>query len=540
MLDELFLPDNYVLNLEEIHIDPTSVVVRVSSFLDEAICPYCKASANRLHSRYHRTLADLPCGERTVQILWLVRRFFCDNPNCPYLTFGEQYPGIATPYARRTQRLWEKQLQIGFEMGGEAGRRVAELFNLRVSGDSIIRFVRSIPDANLPIPRVLGVDDWAKKKGHTYGTILVDLEKQQVVDLLPDRKPETLAAWLLTRPGIEIISRDRGKEYIEGINLGNPGVIQVADRFHLLKNMVEMLQRLFERCSADLQQAAKENSSQPSIPPTLTDDRKPDFGEDVQKQSTPKNTYQQARFDEVKRLQEQGVGQRAIARQVGLARQTVQKYLHLEKLPKKSQRSNRYSKAAPFINFIAEHWDQDIHSVKQLLEELQAQGFTGSYSSLNRAIHSQLGVDNLKTTHQPYQRPLIYTPRQAAWAIFRPEIALKDHQKSLCQTLCKISPVAFQAHQLAQAFREMIGQKQHDRLDEWIQEAEESHIVEFVRFARGIRKDYAAIKAALTYSWSNGQLEGQVNRLKLIKRQMYGRAGFQLLRKRVLGPPLIA
>lgn len=262
MLDKLLLPVYHLLSLEEIRIYPTAIILQVSSTPNEAICPYCRASAIRVHSRYFRTLADLPCGERSVQILWHVRRYFCDNPDCAYLTFGEQFSEIAAPYARRTQRLKEKQLQIGFELGGEAGKRLAGLLNLSISGDSIIRFVRSISDVVIPTPRVLGVDDWAMKKGRTYGTILVDLENQRVVDLLPDRKPETLASWLLEHPGIEIISRDRGKEYIEGITLGNPDAVQVADRFHLLKNMVEMLQRFLEHHSADLRQAAKENSCQ--------------------------------------------------------------------------------------------------------------------------------------------------------------------------------------------------------------------------------------------------------------------------------------
>jgi len=540
MFGELFLPDTRSLSFEEIEINANVVLVKVVSAGKEAVCPYCQKTASRMHSRYSRTLDDLPCGERRVRILWKTKRFFCDNYACSHFTFCERLPEVAEFYARKTKRLQEKQVQIGFEVGGEAGKRLAHLLNIRISGDQILRFVRSKAESDYPAPRVLGVDDWAIRKGQTYGTILVDLEKQQVVDLLPDRKPETLAAWLLDHPGIEIISRDRGKEYIEGIALANQEFIEVADRFHLLKNMVEMLQRIFERCPVELALAAKKNSSdQIATSPVEISKEHDELEPEKDKNEAPqedKKTYRQIRFEEVKSLAEQGLSQRAIADKTGLARQTVRKYLHLDKPPQKHQTTGSGSKATPFMDFIRQRWDQNVPSVKQLFEELQAQGFTGSYASLNRAVHRQIGVRNLKKSRIPAPKPIKYSPRQAAWAVFQPDEDLKDRQKALCQTLCELSPLAKNARRLAHAFREMISNRQHDYLDEWLVQAESSQIVEFVRFASSLRSDYKAIKAALTYSWSNGQVEGQVNRLKLIKRQMYGRAGFMLLRRRVLGP----
>lgn len=540
MLGELFLPDTHSLSFEEIEIEANTILVKVISAGGEATCPYCQMPANRMHSRYFRTLDDLPCGERRVQVQWKTRRFFCDNHTCSHFTFCERLPGVAGFYARKTKRLQDKQIQIGFELGGETGKRLANLLNISISGDQMLRFVHSKAEWNFPTPRVLGVDDWAIRKGQTYGTILVDLEKHQVVDLLPDRKPETLAAWLLAHPGIEIISRDRGKEYIEGIASTDQEFIEVADRFHLLKNMVDLLQRLFERCPDELTLAAKQNSSEQTVtlPPEAPKEHE-QLGQekDNNNQSeTDQKTYRQVRFEEVKFLAKQGLSQRVIADKTGLARQTVRKYLHLEKPPQKRQITVSGSKAAPFMDFIRQRWDQNNPSVKQLFEELQVQGFTGSYACLNRAIHSQLGVQNLKKSRTPSLKPIKYSPRQAAWAIFQPETELKAPQKELCRTLCELSPLADKARKLAHAFREMISDKQPDCLDEWLVQAENSQIIELVRFAAGLRSDYKAIKAALTYSWSNGQVEGQVNRLKLIKRQMYGRAGFALLRRRVLGP----
>ncbi len=540
MFGELFLPDAHALIFEEIEIKANAILVRVVSAGKEAVCPYCQMTATRMHSHYCRTLDDLPCGERRVQLQWKAKRFFCDNYACSHYTFCERLPEVAEFYARKTKRLQQKQIQIGYQVGGEAGKRLAKLLNMSISGDQILRFVRSKAEPAYPTPRVLGVDDWAIRKGQTYGTILVDLEKQQVIDLLPDRKPETLAAWLLEHPGIEIISRDRGKEYIEGIALANHEFIEVADRFHLLKNMVEMLQRLFERCPVELALAAKKNSSEqiatsPAKGSKEHDELEPEKDKNETSQED-KKTYRQVRFEEVKALAEQGLSQRAIASKTGLARPTVRKYLLVDKPPQKRQTTGSGSKTVPFMDFIRQRWNQNNPSVKQLFEELRAQGFTGSYTSLNRAIHNQMGVQNLKKSRTPAQKSIRYSPRQAAWAVFQPDQKLKDWQKTLCQTLCALSPLAENARRLAHTFREMISNRQHDCLDDWLLQAESSQIVEFVRFAASLRSDYKAIKAALTYSWSNGQVEGQVNRLKLIKRQMYGRAGFLLLRKRVLGP----
>ena len=537
-LGDLLLPDTQALDLEEIEVKGNIVLVKVASTQETAVCPSCRGTAYRVHSRYYRILDDLPCGGHRVQLHWKIRRFFCDNYACSKLTFCECLPQVAKPYAHKTQRLQEQQIHIGFEVGGESGKRLAGALKMQISGDQILRSLRSKPEPNFPTPRVLGVDDWAIKRGRVYGTILIDLEKRQVIDLLPDRKPETLAAWLSTHTGVEMISRDRGKEYIEGIGLANQELIEVADRFHLLKNLVEMLQQFFERCPSELKLAAQQNSDDPTIPSAI---ELPNDKQNLEKDQSilpkdAKKTHRQVLFEEVKSLAEQGMSQRAIARKTNLNRRTVRKYIYLNELPRKFQTIYSTSKAAPFMGFIQQHWNQNECSIRQLFNELKDQGFTGSYSSISRAIHAQLGVHNLKKSHVSTLKHLRYSPRAAAWAIFQPDQELKDAQKTLCRTLCDVSPLAMQARSLALSFREIITCQQADKLDEWLVQAENSQIIEFARFAAGLRGDYKAVKAALTYSWSNGQVEGQVNRLKLIKRQMYGRAGFDLLRRRVLGP----
>jgi transposase len=447
-------------------------------------------------------------------------------------------PNIVASFARRTERLIEAQRAIGFSDGGEAGARLTAKLGMPTSPDTLLRMINSTPELEATCPRVLGVDDWAIRKRHTYGTILVDLERHQVIDLLPDRKPETLANWLIEHPGVEIISRDRGQEYIDGIAHGAPQVIQVADRFHLLQNLLEVVERLFKRMPSELRQAAtlcsgfrKEETKSDSVGLVKKGEG---YAEALQESGKPVKTYRQIRFEEVKKLQAQGCTRREIARRLGIDRRTVSNYFHLEASPQRSLQNGSGSKVLPHLGYLQKRWDEGCHNLKELLSEIQGRGFTGSYASLYRAVHGRLGVGNLKTSKAPTSKPIVFSPRQAAWVGLRPEKRLREQQKAFRQALCEVSDVAANACQLAQSFREIIEDRQSEQLDKWLQKAESSEIEEFERFAASLRADYAAVKAALIFSWSNGQVEGQVNRLKLIKREMYGRASFGLLRKRVL------
>ena len=538
MKTHFLLPDPNQLRLNWIDVEDQTLHLVVSPISLHSACPDCHHESVRIHSQYTRKPADLPCSGLSVQLHLSIRRFFCDNPACPRRTFTERLPNLVASYARRTKRLVEAQRAIGFSDGGEAGARLTAKLGMPTSPDTLLRMINSAPENEAPCPRVLGVDDWAIRKRYSYGTILVDLERQQVVDLLPDRKPETLANWLREHPGVEIISRDRGQEYIDGIAQGAPQVIQVADRFHLLQNLLEVVERLFKRMPKELRQAAEqcaqpreEEADRGDIGLVKNGDDDPDGSLESEK---PEKTYRQMRFDEVKKLQAQGYTRREIARRLGIDRRTVSKYFHLDAPPRRSLQNGSGSKVLPHLDYLQKRWEEGCHNLKELLSELQGRGFTGSYASLYRAVHGRLGVGNLKTSKVPASKPIVYSPRQAAWVGLRLENNLREQQKAFRQALCEVSEVASRACRLAQSFREMIEDRQSEKLDEWLQQAEGSQIVEFERFAVSLRTDYAAVKAALIYSWSNGQVEGQVNRLKLIKRQMYGRANFGLLRKRVL------
>jgi transposase len=525
ILDQILLSNLGDLSLDSVRISAERIDLDVSNRAETVCCTNCGSLATRVHSFYVRTLAYLSCCEHTIFIHFLVRRFFCDGPSCSRITFAEQIPELSQKYARKTRRLSEKLYRLGLEVGGETGKRVSKIFDIPTSGDSLIRYYSEQPSP--ATPRVLGIDDWAWPKRHTYGTILVDLERRAVVDLLPDRKPETISQWLRNHPGIEIISRDRGKEYIEGIALALPEVEQVADRFHLLRNLLEALQRMLERYPGEIKTVSKQvhlasleivdSSSEPCMV------------------EEPIRTFQQIRFEEVKQFQSERLSQREISRRTGLSRRTISKYFQLDVPPSKKGKLGRISNSTTFYAHLVKRIESGCCNVVTLHQELEQMGFQGSYSSVLRAVH-RLSIGNLKQSSLKYPSPPRFSPKQAAWVLFQREDQLKEPYISLRNALCADFPLANKAKDLVQDFRKIVRDHDVDSFERWLIRLENCSIPEFVRLAASFRTDYAAVRASVISPWSNGQVEGQINRLKLIKRQMFGRAGFDLLRRRVLGP----
>src|SRR5262245_37640519 len=228
------------------------ITLRVQSTQTRAPCPLCATPARRIHSDYTRTLADLPWAQYRVCLQLRVRKWFCRNRRCCRRIFTERLPTIAAPWARRTLRLAQRLGALGVALGGKAGVRLGQAWDLAVSRNTLLRRLRRQPEPAAPTPRVLGVDDWALRKGHTYGTSLVDLERRQPVALLPERTAETVAQWLRAHPGVEVIARDRSTAYADGARQGAPTATQVADRFHLMQNLREALAQVFSMHSQAL------------------------------------------------------------------------------------------------------------------------------------------------------------------------------------------------------------------------------------------------------------------------------------------------
>lgn len=532
------------LLLEDLLIERNALLLLLSSSRSELACPDCTFLSSRVHSRYRRRLADLPCQGRAVELRLKVRRFFCENTACSRRTFAEPFPDLAPAYARRTPRQGKTLGEIAFALGGRAGARLACFLGLPVRFWTLLRLLRCTPPLHFTTPQVLGVDDFAWRKGDYYGTILVDLRAHRPIDLLPDREAETFAQWLREHLGVDVISRDRASGYAEGAKKGAPNAIQVADRYHLVANLRETLQRVLDRerhCLPLLQErrsatASEEMSSGNQLVP----------GERVSLTQTEtlrhvKRGKRYERYQVVVDLSQQGVGRRAIARQTGLSRNTVRRYLEVGTFPEQQIRRKRQSMLDPHLPYLQQRWEAGCQNAAQLYRELAGHGYRGSPTTLRALISgwrasSQTPVRRTsgpkRTAPAPTLRRL--SSRQASFLFIKRSEALTSTQQNYLEQIRQASNEMNGIYELSQQFVSMVRLRQAEPLDAWLKRIKEHGPGELLGFASGIRRDYAAVRAGLSRSESNGQVEGQNTRLKYLKRQMYGRAKFDLLRLRVL------
>lgn len=529
------------LNHWDLNAATHQIVVQLSSRQSVAECPICHCASDRIHSHYERTLKDLPLAHFTLVILLVVSKFFCLNDSCERRIFSERLPNVVSPWARRTARYTEKLKAMGLALGGAAAARLSHQLGYGYSRDSILRLIAKLSLPAMATPRILGVDDFALRKGHVYGTILVDLETRQPIDLLPDRTAATLATWLTAHPGVEILSRDRSKTYRQGMNDGAPDAIQVADRFHLLKNLEETLEKVFKSEShvlKEIEQAQlKTNGPKPSLPPSPQSPRpaQPD-----QKRAQRLENYEQAHA-----LRAAGHTIGDIAHHLAMGERTVYTYLSYPAFPEWQPTVRRYpssSQLDDYKPYLEAQWRQGRQLSKELFEEIQQQGYQGSYMTVTRytrqlrqrqreSLHDLPGRGPAPKPTDNDHKPL--SAQRAAWLIMRRPESLSTEEEDILERLCQHSSLSASIV-LAQRFLKLVRQRLPDQLEDWLTAAKDSAIKAFQGFAKGLMEDYDAVKAGVTLEVSNGQVEGQNNRLKMLKRQMFGRAGLNLLAKRFI------
>ena len=254
------------LIIEQVRIEDGGVAAVARSRDVGSACPGCGKLSRRVHSRYVRSLSDLPAHGRRVRIALTVRRFRCGNDVCPRVIFAERFgDDIVAPYARRTARLQTIVHHLGLALGGRPGQGLARRLLMPVSKDTLLRTVRARAPEARPASRVIGIDDWAWKRGHRYGSIVCDLERREIVDVLPDREAATVEAWLADHPEVEIVSRDRGGGYGQAVARAAPDVVQVADRWHLMENASQAFLDVVRRSMTPIRRALGAGTVNPEL-----------------------------------------------------------------------------------------------------------------------------------------------------------------------------------------------------------------------------------------------------------------------------------
>jgi len=572
----LLLPES--IAIEAVYPSKTQLTVQIVCVRQSAACPLCQQSSERIHSRYGRTVADVPCGGRRVILALTVRKFVCHTPTCPRKLFTERLPDLVQSYARMTNRLSEHLQILGLATCGQLGERLAPKLGMKVSGPTLLRRMKTVSLPPVARVRVLGIDDWAWKKGQTYGTILVDLERRRTIDLLPDRATETVVAWLRAHPEVEIVSRDRGSEYAAAAKKGAPQAQQIADRFHLLLNLREKLKELMARKQKhlpEIEAAAsdaipdKVRGGLPVLAPAQPEEGTRSFrrmsprlratascscaGEAKEAPSQVSRSNRYARYQAVQILHEQALSEREIARRLKLSRKTVHRFLVAESFPERSRPPYRGSILDPYKPYILERWKAGCWNGTQLLHEVKRRGYTGSESLF------RLFIVNLRKQHQEAATSTVLaldvseahvtvaadlppkpspkrrmSPSRASWLCVSQPCKLDEKQRQQVEEIRAAHPDLESAYRLCQAFVSMLKERRDEDLDQWLAQAKGSGIAELKSFAQGIGRDYDAVRAAFSSEWSQGQVEAQVNCLKLQKRIMFGRANFDFLRLRVL------
>ncbi len=569
------LPMFASLRLEALEVCDERIVLPVASTTTSAPCPECAVDATGVHSTYTRTLADLPWCGWAVRLRLRVRRFFCRTPSCSRTTFVEQIPSLTRPYAQHTSRLNDLLRGLGLALGGEAGHRFSHRLALTVSPDTLLRRVRQLPPPAVAAPEIIGVDEWAKRKGRHYGAIVVDLERHQVLDLLPDDSAEQFATWLKEHPGVRVIARDRANTFAQGAQQGAPSATQVADRWHLTRNLGDALETLLQRHTRALRDAAE----QLQLPTQLHTAELPDAPGTQPTQATPlpsevvvtapeqpvevsvdtsaipawpdghsygPSELRQEQFQRAKQLHQQGWSYRQIAQHLHLNWRTAKKYVQADMLPRRilPQTTSSLTPYAPTIQAVVAAGTQ---TGIDLWRELQTQGYRGSLSSVYRVLKHLQPEDQRRVRRArgsggsqhsaqtvPVTKPRQLSARQAKWLLVRQEEKLKAEEVNYRERLCALCPDVATAYPLAQEFMRIIRERDGARLDGWLADVQASGVRELKQFAKSLLRDEAAVRGALDTAWSTGQVEGQINRLKLVKRTMYGRGSFEVLRQRVM------
>lgn len=532
------LPSNVKLRSNFCIYQTGSVLIHALTCQLSSRCPLCNKKSNRIHSKYVRALADLPASGNLVRIRLVSRKYFCDNKACSRKIFTERFSKEIQPYGRRLGRSVNLISKMALELGGNKGANISKFAGVPVSSSTIVRIIKKLPAREqLVTSGIIGVDDWAFKKGRTYGTILVDLDSNRVIDLLPDREAGTLSAWIKKHPEIQVVSRDRYGPYALGATEGAPNAIQVADRFHLIKNLGEATSRMFQTKSKALREVFSLYNN--TVPDSLAAEQS------KMVDSVPDNDQLDARlnpvkvylFKKVKEMQQQKLSKRAIATALKINKKTVARYMSLDALYiRKGHSTTNFDS---FAQILLDECNRN-RTFKDLFQTIVKSGFNGKYTSFCERMNNLYASNKISKPNKPPQIVPVraWSPNKLSFLLYMDNEKLSAGDKRFMELLYDKCPEVKHIEVLVKRFKNLFKMKEPGSLSQWIADAQMADST-IKNFAKNLLRDYEAVNNAVITSYSNGQVEGQVNRLKNIKRMMYGRAGFQLLRKMVLSKSVL-
>jgi transposase len=493
--------------------DGASVVIAVHPTSRASACPGCGAPSERIHSRYRRRLADLPMAGRPVRLVVMARRFHCDAVLCGRRVFAERFDqDVLAPWARRTARLDHIVHHLGLALGGRPAASFARRLMLPVSKDTLLRVVRRRGSPRFLPPTVIGIDDWAWRRNQRYGTIICDLERRKTIALLPDREPATAQVWLSNQPQIEIVARDRGGGYALATAKALPQATQVADRWHLMENASRAFVDAVRKSMRQIRAAIGAATINPKL---LT------AAERIQYEGYLRREEANA---VVLGLAHEGVTIKGIVRRTGHSRGLVRKVL-------RGQRSDifrvRENSLDLHLQWLDAQWADGRRNATELWRRLRKQGFRGCLRVVSewatRRRRSEKAEGALSRT---------FSARTIARLLTIGRDALSKAETVTVAAIEGGVPLLVEAREVIAAFQVMVRKRSLADLEPWLERAQSSLVASF---ANGVTKDQAAVSAAIALPWSNGQTEGQITKLKLVKRQMYGRGKLDLLQARVIG-----
>jgi transposase len=462
----------------------------------------------------------------------LVRKWICPEALCPQHIFAERFPELVQRYARMTDRLIKALQSAGVITNGADAAQIASSFGVPTTAKTIIRRVLQLPLPSEGSVRKVGIDEWAWKKGQCYGTILVDLEKRRIVQLLAERSVQTSQAWLRQHPEIDLVSRDRGKLFREAATLGAPQAKQVVDRFHLQKNFAEALEKFFRKQERLLKKAIQRSTGKVrSAQGTATPEK-------VAQERRARHRQRVSMHKRIWKLYRQGYHKEQIAQLVGVSSRKVYRALEQETPPPPRRRSRSSSIVDPYLPYLTSRWNQGCHNVARLYEEIVAQGYTGT----QRTLQLQLRPFRQKVARPVSKQTIIWdkppSSRSVALMMVRPEQSRTREQTAYLDQLIQSNETMAVVFTLAQDFGRLLRKRAGQvRLEQWKVAVRASGIAELIAFVDGLADDAQAVANGCTESWNNGMVEGFITKVKWIKRSSYGQAGFSLLQRRVLLHP---